>query len=161
MILILQILTLMACGAMVFQDLKDREVTWFIFPLIGLLLAMIHFYRSTISIFLISVLGNFVLVSCVLLILWTTTRLVFRKKFLDVSFGTGDLFFMYAMALGFPTLTFIYVFVGSVCFALAAFLTMNLFHKMETVPLAGYMGMFLIVVFLLTYWPTTPSLYTY
>lgn len=161
MILILQILTLVACGAMVFQDLKDREVMWSIFPLIGLCLAMIHLNRSTLSMFLISILGNIILVSFVLLILWAITRFVFHKKFLNVSFGTGDLFFMYAMALGFPTLTFIYVFVGSVCFALAASLTMNLFHKMETVPLAGYMGMFLIVVFLLTYWPTTPSLYTY
>lgn len=159
--LILQILTLVACGAMVFQDLKDREVTWFIFPLIGMGLAMAHLLRSTLSMFLISVLGNILLVSCILLLLWGMTRFVLHKKFLDVSFGLGDMLFMYALALGFPTLTFIFLFVGSICFSLVALLVMKMFHKMETVPLAGYMGMFLIVVFLLTYWPTTPSLYTY
>lgn len=157
--LVLQTLTLAGCGIMVFQDFKYREVSWVLFPILGLTLGVLHLFHVDLSLFCVSVLGNAVVVSGILLILWAVTKFIFKKAFLNVSFGLGDVLFLYAIALGFPTITFIYLLVGSICFSLVAFILLNRFKKMKTVPLAGLMGIFLMAVTLLTLFPNTPSLY--
>lgn len=157
--LVLQTLTLAGCGIMAFQDFRDREVNWVLFPLLGLVLGLCHLFHVDLSLFFASVLGNILVVSCILIILWAITKYIFKKNFLNVSFGLGDVLFFYALALGFPTVTFIYLLVGSICFSLAAFAVVNRFIKMETVPLAGLMSIFLMAVTLLTLLSNTPSLY--
>ncbi|MDC6384613.1 hypothetical protein D2V93_06965 [Flagellimonas taeanensis] len=157
--LALQTLTFAGCGIMAFQDFKDREVTWVLFPILGLLMALLHLFHVEMTLFFVSVLGNVVVVSGILLILWAVTKYIFKKVFLNVSFGLGDVLFFYALALGFPTITFIYLLVGSICFSFVAFFLLNRFIKMKTVPLAGLMGIFLMAVTLLTLFPNTPSLY--
>lgn len=157
--LLLQTLTLAGCGIMAFQDFRDREVTSVLFPILGLTLGVLHLFHVDLSLFFVSVLGNSIVVSSILLILWAVTKYIFKKAFLNVSFGLGDVLFLYALALGFPTVTFIYLLVGSICFSLVAFILLNRFKKMKTVPLAGLMGIFLMAVTLLTLFPNTPSLY--
>src|SRR5690606_14005291 len=155
----LQTLAMAGCGIMSFQDFRDREVSWVLFPILGLSLALLHWSQVDVTVFLVSVLGNIIIINCILLILWTVTKYLLRKEFLNMAFGLGDALFMYALALGFPTVTFIYLLVGSIGFSLVAFLVLNRSHKMETVPLAGLMGIFLIVVILLALLPNSPSLY--
>lgn len=146
---------------MAFQDLKDRMVMWIIFPVIGLLLFVLHLINSHWEVGLIYILTNILIISGVLLLLYLYTKHILKQKFLNVSFGLGDILFLYALALGFPTITFIIVLVGSIFFSLIAFLLLKRYKEMSTVPLAGLMGLFLIGLVLFSFSSYTPSLYLY
>lgn len=152
---------MVGCGILAFQDFKYREVTWPLFPMLAIFLGLLHVSHVGWLLFGTSILINFILVSCIVLILWSITHFVFQKRFLDISFGLGDLLFLYAFALGFPPITFIYLLVGSIGFAVLAFSLMKLFLRSKTVPLAGLMGVFLIATLSLSHMPNSISLYSY
>ncbi len=157
--LILQLLTMLGCGIVAVQDLRDREVLWVLFPAIALFLGGLHISHVGMEHFFFFALNNIILVTCIVLLLWVITKYIFKKQFLDVSFGLGDILFMYAFALGFPTVTFIILLVGAILFSLLAFTLLKLFVGTETVPLAGLMGIFLIAMLLATSLPNSLSLY--
>ncbi|PWK22592.1 hypothetical protein LX92_03067 [Maribacter polysiphoniae] len=136
-------------------------VMWIIFPVIGLLLFVLHLINSHWEVGLIYILTNILIISGVLLLLYLYTKHILKQKFLNVSFGLGDILFLYALALGFPTITFIIVLVGSIFFSLIAFLLLKRYKEMSTVPLAGLMGLFLIGLVLFSFSSYTPSLYLY
>ncbi|OWW23523.1 hypothetical protein B4Q04_20200 [Zobellia sp. OII3] len=155
----LKLIVIFCCTAITFQDFKERTVLWFLFPILGIVLAIIHLQNNPIEQFLLFILTNILLVSGVLLILILYTRYIMRKKFLNVSFGLGDVLFFYALALGFPTMTFVFIFVGAILFSLILFLIFKKTWALKTVPLAGLMGLYLSGVFIINFFPTTPSLY--
>ncbi len=157
--LFLKILLILVCGLVAFQDFRKREVSWILFPIIGLLLGSLYLNVTSFEEYYLFVLTNTLLVSGILLILFLYTKHIAQKGFLNVSFGLGDLLFFYAFALGFPTLTFIVLFASSILFSLVVFLFSKTNTKKETIPLAGLMGFFLIGVFLASFFPQTPSLY--
>lgn len=157
--LLLQILTILGCGVITYQDFRDRMVTWTLFPTVALLLFAMHLHRSDWEPLLLFSLINCMMVTAVLLILFLYSKLVLRKRFLDVSLGTGDVLFFYALALGFPTFTFVLLFTGAIFFSLMAFLIIKIGGPVKTVPLAGLMGLFLIGVLIVSLFRVTPSLY--
>ncbi len=159
--LVLQSLSVFGYGIMAYQDIKDREVTWVLFPLLGICLALTYGLQVGISVYAHAIMVNLILTTSVVLLLWAITKLIFKKPFLNVSFGLGDLLFLYALSLGFPTVTFVFLLVGSLLFSLLAFLLMKILLQTKTVPLAGLMGLFLMAVTLLALMPGAPSLYAY
>lgn len=155
--ILLQILLIASFGLIAFQDFKERAVVWFLFPIAAILLAAICLLHISWQQYAILVFTNGILVSCILLILFIYTKYIARKAFINVSFGMGDLLFFYALAIGFPTITFIVLFAGSIIFsAIAHTFAMK---KQNTVPLAGLMSIFLIGVVLFSFVPNTPSLF--
>ena len=157
--LVLKLLLILAFGLLAYQDVKDRAVSWVLFPAIGLLLIALYAHQTTAEQYLLATLVNMALVSLIIGILWLYTRVIAHKKFLNTSFGLGDLLFFYAFALGFPTLTFIVLFACSLLFSLLVFLLAGNRYKMQTIPLAGLMGMFLIGVLLVSLIPNSISIY--
>lgn len=157
----LQLFSLFGYGIIAYQDVRDREVTWIWFPLLGICLGLVYGVQVGFAVYAYAAMTNLILTSAIILLLWAVTRYVLKKPFLNVSFGLGDLLFLYAMALGFPTMTYVYLLVGSLIFSLVAFIPMKLFLKVNTVPLAGLMGSFLIAITLLSLLPGAPSLYAY
>jgi len=157
--IILQLLLLASFGIIAFQDFKERAVIWVLFPIVAVLLAILHLQHTSWTQYIILTVTNLILVSCILLILFLYTKFIARKQFLNVSFGLGDLLFFYALALGFPTFTFILLFVGSVLFSLLIHIFTIKKREEKTVPLAGLMSVFLIGVMLFSYIPNTPSLF--
>lgn len=147
------------CALITFQDLKERMVYWVLFPILGALLGVLYIHHSTMGHFYTFSLMNIVLVTTIVSILYLYTRFIARMRFLNVSFGLGDLLFFYALALGFPTYTFIILFVSAILFSLLVFLISKSNNEMKTIPLAGLMGLFLIGVVLLSFFPNSPSLY--
>ncbi len=150
----------MVFALIAYQDFKDRAVYWFLFPVMGILLGIIYFSKTLPLQYVITSMYNILIISIIVLVLFAYTRYIAKKKFLDVSFGLGDFLFFYAFALGFPTYTFLLLFVGSILFALAAHLALNRKRDFETIPLAGLMGIFLIGVTLASRLPHVPSLYS-
>jgi len=157
--ILIKFLVILVCALIAFQDFKERAVSWVLFPIIGLLLAFLFLNVTSFEQYSLFVMTNVLLVSGILLILFLYTKHIARMKFLNVSFGLGDLLFFYAFALGFPTLTFIVLFVGAILFSLVFFLFSKKERKKGTIPLAGLMGFFLMVVVLASFFPQTPSLY--
>ena len=134
-------------------------VTWLLFPIVGVLLGVLYICNASFDQFYPFVFTNMLLISGIVLILFLYTRYVAKMQFLNVSFGLGDLLFFYAFALGFPTITFLILFVGSILFSLVVFLLSKGKQENETIPLAGLMGFFLIVVVCISFFPNAPSLY--
>lgn len=157
--LLLQLFTMTGFAVVAFQDFKERAITWILLPILGILLASLHIWHVGIEFFWFFALANILLISCVLLVLWLCTKYLFKKAFLDVSFGLGDMLFFYAFALGFPTFTFIILFVSAIGFSLIAFTILRIFRKTDSVPLAGLMALYLIGVVLFSFFPNSPSLY--
>jgi hypothetical protein len=150
----------MAClGLISYQDFRERAVLWALFPIMALLLGYLHFIHVHYSAFFSNVLLNLLLTAMILMVLFLYTRWVSRTKFLDHSFGLGDLLFFCAMCFGFPSITFIVLFSSALIFSLAAFFALKKNMSHPTVPLAGLMGLFLISVFVLQYIFPLPSLY--
>lgn len=153
----------MVClGSIVFQDFKERKVYWFLFPLAMLLFGSLHFLHSTEpKVFFYYSLINFVLITCIIGILFIYTKFILKKSFLNHSLGLGDILFFYAFGLGFPSTTFIVLFVGTIIFSLLVFLLFKGRLKLDTVPLAGLMGLFLVFVILFSLVSKSPPLYAY
>ncbi|UJH68654.1 hypothetical protein [Allomuricauda sp. SCSIO 65647] len=157
--LFLELLTMLGFGMIAHQDFKERAVLWVLFPILAVLLALLHLRHMPFDHFAWFALLNMLLVSLILLVLWAYTKHIMQQKFLNTAFGLGDMLFLYAFALGFPTVTFIVLLVGALCFSILAYLALKPFMEMETVPLAGLMGIFLIGVLVLSHLPDFPSLY--
>lgn len=153
----------MVClGSIVFQDFKERKVYWFLFPMAMLLFGSLHFLHSTRpKVFFYYSLINSLLITSVIAILFVYTHFISKKAFLNHSLGLGDILFFYAFGLGFPSTTFIVLFVGTIIFSLLVFLLFKRRLKLDTVPLAGLMGLFLVFVILFSLVSKSPPLYAH
>lgn len=151
----------MLCALFIFyQDIKERAVYWFLFPLLGFFLGAL-FYSYTIPlVFLLNFTFNSFLLSLIILLLFAYTKVVLKKKFINHSFGIGDLLFFYAFGLGFPSMTFIVLFSCSLLFATALFYFLKKRSPIKTVPLAGFMAIFLSIMILGSLFFKSPILYT-
>jgi len=145
----------------VYQDFRERAVLWVLFPIIAFTLLSLHLYHSDWRIVLYFSLTNVLLVSGMLLVLFLYSKHIMKKEFLNVSFGLGDVLFLYAFALGFPTVTFLILCVSALLFSLLLFTFLKPLQKTGTVPLAGLMSLFLIGIHIATFLPFVPSLYQF
>lgn len=134
-------------GIIVFQDFKERQVLWFLFPLTAFLLGALHVVQvGDWNLFAYHCILNGTVVTGMITLVWLYTTAIAKKEFLGHSIGLGDLLFFYALALGFPTLSFIVLFTGALLFSLLAYLIIKNRLPIKTVPLAGLMSLFVIAV---------------
>lgn len=156
-----ELLTVLCLAVVAYQDFRERAVIWFLFPALAILWSISHIQHSPIDVFLRSALLNVLLVASVLLLLWLYTVAVIGKRFLNTAFGLGDMLFLFAFALGFPTVTFIVLLASSLCFSLLAHFGLPSLREAGTVPLAGLMGCFMMAAIVLAQVPGFPSLYNF
>ncbi len=149
-------------GYITIQDFKERQVYWFLFPLASILLGLVHFLNTAEPLaFLNYIALNVLFVTLILGVLYLTTRIIFKKRFLNHSLGLGDILFFYAFAIGFPTITFVILFTNAILFALLLFFVFKKKLHLQTVPLAGLMSSFLIFIFAYNFIFPSPTLYGY
>lgn len=153
----------MAClGYIAFQDFQERKVFWFLFPMAMILFGLVHFMTvEEHEIFLNYVSLNLLLVTLIIILLYGYSRFIAKDKFLNHSLGLGDILFFYAFATGFPTFTFIILFANAILFSLLSFLVLKKKFKQQTVPLAGFMGLFLVFMMCFELIFKSLSLYAY
>ena len=159
--LLIKMCVMISCAVIIYQDLKDRSVIWTLFPMLGILLAYLHIQYLGWELFLAYALVNCLLISMIILLMFVYTKAILKKPFLNHSFGLGDLLFFYAFALGFPSVTFLILFAGSVLFASLVFYLYRIKKAADTVPLAGLMGIFLLCAITISLIPNSPSLYLF
>ena len=109
MILTLKLLLIITLLSITYQDLIERKVSLFLFVVVGLLLGYFHYNESSTGVFLISIAINILVILFILLILFLYSNIKLKKN-LSQTFGIGDAIFFSAMALGFPTATFLVLF---------------------------------------------------
>ena len=159
MILFLKILALSCCILIAGQDFRERAVYWFLFPLLAVILGALHYAHATPSFFCYAAVTNMVLTTLIIGVLYLFAKYIIEREFMNHSMGLGDILFFYAISLGFPSITFIVLFASSVLFSLISFIILNKNRNMETVPLAGLMSIFFIVVLTYSLFFESPSLY--
>ncbi|SHK68910.1 hypothetical protein SAMN04488007_3655 [Maribacter aquivivus] len=161
MILTIKISLLIVLALITLQDIREKKVSWVLFPITGLLLFVLYENKTIIQYSYIFLVMNIILTTSILAILFLYTRIIRKMKFLNVSFGLGDVLFFYAFALGFPTVTFLILFVSSIIFSLMVSLIQKKKNKANGIPLAGLMSLFLVFVFSIEFLPNQPSLYNF
>lgn len=169
--LFVKICLIAVLGIIFYQDYRSRAVSLFLFILAILLFGGLHFFLADRHIFRISIGINIAFISIILGILYLYSRFKLRSSFINGSFGAGDLFFFVAIALGFPPVTFVILFTFSIIFSLLLHVFpvpvktaghisgKNAGESQQTVPLAGYMSLFFILVFIYSLFSDSPSLY--
>ena len=161
MIIAIKISLLIVLALITFQDIREKKVSWVLFPIAGLLLCVLYENKTIIQYSYIFLIMNIILTTSILGILFLYTRIIRGMKFLNVSFGLGDVLFFYAFALGFPTITFLILFVSSILFSLMVSLIQKKKNTDNGIPLAGLMSLFLVFVFSIEFLPNLPSLYNF
>lgn len=149
--IIIKTLVLINLSLIAFQDIKDRLVWWFLFPLLAVFGGFLYLENAVLVVVLASMLINILLLSVILGVVYLYVRFYLRKEFLQQAFGLGDILFLGAFAISFPTISFVIFYLFSVLFSIVmnTLLSRNLVDK--TIPLAGFMALFLIGVYL-SYW---------
>lgn len=129
-----------------FQDVKAREVYWFLFPILAICAGILFYWNTLPELFLATTLFNlgFVLFLILVVFLYSKWKL---KTTMSQTFGLGDILMFIALSFTFSSVSFIVVFVFSLILSLILHLVLKSRSKHDTVPLAGYQGLF----FLLTY----------
>ena len=148
-----QLIVLASLALIFIQDLKERQVWLFLFPVFALAAAALFFLKIDTEIYFLTVTTNLLIVLFLLLVNTILARLLFKKRLLTDLMAWGDVLFFIGFALAFPTVSFIIFFVASLIFSGLLHL---LFQKLQTkqlqgVPLAGHMAVFLMMVYL-THW---------
>jgi len=148
----LQIVLIISLLIIFYQDYKDRMVFWWLFPAVGIILSLIHSKNVGMQQFLIHISFSIgmtivILAILVLYIKWRLGSLNFNK-----AIGTGDILILFALALGFPPISYITLLVFGLLFALLVHQVLQFLSKQtrdqtqniskKTVPLAGYLALF-------------------
>lgn len=129
-----------------YQDHKYRAVWWFIFP-IFFFTAGFLFFSHIENLYFLNIGFNLLILSTILSISYVYALYKMKVKFLNGAFGIGDLFFFLGVAVAFPTITFVILFVFSLFFSLLLHFILSK-TRQETVPLAGYASLFFIFIYL-------------
>lgn len=142
--MLLSLLIIFVLASIAYQDLKERQVYLILFPLLGVLMGLKHFLNSSLEPFLYAIGINLLIIAFMMLTIYLYSRLKLNQKLFKV-FGIGDLLMFICISLAFSSLSFIIIFVASLIFSLLLHMVLR---SVKTVPLAGYMSLFLGVVYI-------------
>ena len=158
--LIIKILLISTSCFIFFQDLKERQVYWFLFPLFGICSAIL-FYKNTLpELFYSAISLNLLFVMTLLLVIYLYSRIKLKQK-LKETFGLGDGLMFIGLAVTFATVSFLTVFVFALLFALLLHLALKQKSKNKSVPLAGYLSLFFAITYITQWSGFTSSLYIF
>ncbi len=143
--MLLKLLSISLYSIICYQDFKERMVHWFLFPILALVIGYSMAADYSIYFYLINVTYNVVFISTIIGILWVYTRLIKKIKFLNHSFGLGDLLLFYALCFGFNAEIFKYLLVCSIILSLLLHLLLRKKQKNPTIPLAAYVSLFFAI----------------
>ncbi|GAA3647369.1 hypothetical protein [Flavivirga jejuensis] len=143
--ILLKVILILTLLFILYQDIKERQVYWFLFPVVALCIGALHYFKTIPELFFMSSFINILFVSCLLLIVFLYIKFKLKIKF-SAAFGLGDVLLFFSLAFSFASVSFIILLSSALFFSLVLHLILN--KKHETVPLAGYMSMFFALTYL-------------
>jgi hypothetical protein len=147
MTITLKIILIVTLLSILYQDIKEREVYWFLFPLVGISAGLLFYFNTLPELFLLTVSINLILVALMLVVLYAYIKLRLKLSFKE-TLGFGDILLFVMLALAFSNISFYVLFISALVFSLVLHLILNRNKKERDVPLAGYMSGFFMLVFL-------------
>ncbi|KAA1247611.1 hypothetical protein [Aquimarina sp. RZ0] len=146
--LVLKGLIIYNLGYIAYQDLKSREVYWFLFLSLIILMGLQHYLQVLPIHFINAILINLVIIFIIIALQYIYTIIKIKRPFFKEVFGLGDALFFVSMAIAFPTITFNILFAFSLFFSLSIWLIFKNKSFHQNPPLAGYMAIFLLLIFI-------------
>lgn len=143
-----KLILIIVLGLILYQDLKERHVYWFLFPLAAICVGILFYFKTLPELFITAIAMNILFVTVLLLAIFLYAK--FKLK-ANKAIGLGDILFFLASAFAFSTISFIVIFIGSLIFSLVLHNVLNQNKSVITVPLAGYMSLFFCLTYL-AYW---------
>lgn len=134
----------------IYQDIKEREVYWFLFPMIGVFAGYLFFKGTLPELFFVSVVMNLILSIILISVVFLYSKIKLEVSLKSVM-GLGDLLLLFFLSFSFSTISYIIILIGSFIFSLAIHMVLKSKSKILTVPLAGYMCLFFLITYL-SYW---------
>ncbi len=142
----ISILFLIAVLIIVFyQDLKKRTIHVFLPILVFIIGLIINFYSAHLMFDVIIYNSLFIAINIIGLVAYASIK---EKKIinpLDSLIGLGDVVFFFAITPLFNLKPFILFFIFGLLFTLLLHFVVLSFKKVKTIPLAGYLSLFLIL----------------
>jgi hypothetical protein len=139
-----------------YQDIKERSVYWFLFPIVACTAGYLYYINTFFDLFWRTTVVNLGIIALIFLVLQTYTKFKLKTDLKEV-FGLGDALLFIGLCVAFPIASFIIFFVFSLFFSLILHFVLK--NKIESVPLAGYMSVFFIAVYLIHWTGFLPNLY--
>lgn len=157
--LLIKIILAISLVAIFFQDIKERKVYWFLFPIIALCTAYLCLSTTVFEVFWRTSLINIAVIAIIIVVLhlYATYKL---KTSLKEVFGLGDALLFLGFCVAFPVASFIVFFVFALVFSLLLHIVLKYKMKDKSVPLAGYMSLFLLTVYVIHWVGFIPNLYS-
>tara|TARA_R100001377_G_scaffold70960_1_gene46470 strand:+ start:396 stop:875 length:480 start_codon:yes stop_codon:yes gene_type:complete len=146
-VIVLKITLIAALIMVLIQDIKERQVYWFLFPMIGLLSGVLLYQNLFPDLFYKTVLLNLAFVGILIAVVFLYSKLRLKTSVLN-TFGLGDGLLFLALAFSFSSISFIILFVFGLVFSLVLHLVLKRKSKQTTVPLAGYLSLFFAITYL-------------
>ena len=156
--LLLKAILITSLGLIFYQDLKERQVFWFLFPTFALCSATVFYQNTLPELFYISIGMNFIFVTILLLIVFLYIKIKLKSSFKE-AFGLGDVLMLLGLVFSFSTVSFLIIFVFSLLFSLVMHLVIKKYTRFQTVPLAGYISLFFVIAYMADWFGITLSLY--
>jgi hypothetical protein len=163
--IICNIFILLCLILLIYQDFRDRKISFFSIPLLFFLFLIYSSFfieRQELALFF-AVNFSFVLLQILLLIIYLSIK---KNKLINITkehLGLGDILFFFVLTIAFSPVNLMLFFVLSLLLTVLFSMAFNLkkantFHT--TIPLAGYMSLFLIPVFTATLFTDNFNLYS-
>jgi len=159
MLLLIKIGLILTLAAIAYQDIKERQVYWFLFPTVAVFCAVLHHYNTLFELFKIAIVINIGFIGLLFFCVYGYARIKMNTTFEDVI-GLGDVLLFIALAFSFAAISFITLFIFSLFFSLVLHLALKAKSKHTTVPLAGFVGLFFSLSYLAYWFGLTDNLYT-
>lgn len=143
-----------------FQDSKDRQVYWFLYPVSGILFFILQNKINGLSLSITHSIVNFLFVLIILLCALCYNLFKLKLDFLKEVLGVGDVLFFVFICFAFSPISFVVLFVFSLLFSLLLhFIVVK--ENNDTVPLAGYMSLFFALVIFFSFFINVSFLFAY
>ncbi|HEX2921899.1 MAG TPA: hypothetical protein VHO50_12120 [Bacteroidales bacterium] len=132
------------------QDLKNREIDWFLFPLLLICFIIQGFLEMEPVLFLKTCGLNLVFIISQFLFLLFFLRLKgYQIKYvISTLFGIGDILFLIIVAFPFSNMNFLVFYFSGLIFSLAIFLLYKylISPRIRLIPLAGLLSLYLALI---------------
>jgi len=144
-----------------YEDFKYQAVTAWYFLVIASIGGYLFLDTTpVVVVYLCQIFVNVALVGMVLMVLYTYSWYKIKRPFFSEVFGIGDVLFFIFLAVSFPVISFLVIFSLATFFSLILSKVLPRLRKQKTVPLAGLMAVFVLVVYLGA-WALLPAKFLY
>jgi len=155
----LRLILIITFTFILYQDTKQRLVSWFLFPIIGLTCGVMFVYKTSLELFLYSILFNSSFVFILLSVLFLYSKFKMRVHVRE-TIGLGDVLLFFALTCTFSLISFITLFVFSLILSLLIHIILSKRDSQKTVPLAGHMSLFFAISYLANWSGLITNLYS-